>query len=120
MKYLSGLSGSVHSAPTYTTCTPTHSHSAASIRADIQHKSTENRTAFLPIRPEDVLDPGDGAAGVFAAGGGASGWSSAADQSLHSFFFLLHIVSCVILKLRNPTHNTAIHAVSLIQHYSSL
>lgn len=74
MKYLSGLSGWMHSAPTYTTCTPSHSPSAASIRADIQHKYTENRNAFLPTRPEDVLDPGDGAAGISPAGSGASGW----------------------------------------------
>lgn len=53
---------------------PTHLHSPASIRADIQHKYPENRNAFLPTRPEDVLDPGDRAAGVSPAGGGASGW----------------------------------------------
>lgn len=76
MKYLSGLSGWMHSAPTYTTCTPNHSPSAASIEADIQHKYTENRNVFLPTRPEDVLDPGDRAAGVSPAGSGASGWSS--------------------------------------------
>lgn len=37
--------------------------------------STENRTAILSTRPEDILDPGDGAAGVSPAGSGASGGS---------------------------------------------
>lgn len=40
-------------------CTPIHSPSAASIKADIQHKYTENRNVLLPTRPEDILDPGD-------------------------------------------------------------
>lgn len=40
------------------------------------HRHAENRNVFLlPTRPEDLLDPGDGAAGVSATGSGASGWS---------------------------------------------
>ena len=66
----------MHSAPTYATCTAIHSPSAASIRADIQHKYTENRNVLLPTRPEDVLDPGNGATWVSPARSGASGWSS--------------------------------------------
>ncbi len=48
LKYLSGLSGWMHSAPTCTTCTPNHSPSAGSIRTDIQHKCTENRKCSSP------------------------------------------------------------------------
>lgn len=48
---------------------------AASVCADLQLEDAENRTVLL-TRPEDVLDPGDGAAGVSAAGSGASGWCS--------------------------------------------
>lgn len=40
---------------------------------------------LLPTRPEDVLDPGDGATGVSPAGSGAPGWLPTAIQSLHSF-----------------------------------
>lgn len=79
----------MHSVPTYTTCT--HIHSPASIRAGVQHKYTENRNAFLPTRPEDVLDPGDGAAGVSPAGGGASGRSSAAPPSYIVALFVVSI-----------------------------
>lgn len=62
----------MHLVPT--TFTPDHLHSPASVRADIQHKYAEIRNVFLSSRPEDVFDPGDGAAGVSPAGGGASGW----------------------------------------------
>lgn len=64
MKNLSGLSGWMHLEPTC--CTNIH------FRADIQYKESENRNVLL-TRPENVLDPGNGAAGISPSGSGASG-----------------------------------------------
>lgn len=53
----------------------THTHSLGADWSPPVACSTENRTVLLSTRPEDILDPGDGAAWVPLAGSGASGGS---------------------------------------------
>lgn len=62
----------------------------------------------FPTRPEDVLDPGDRAAGVTAAGGGASGWCSAEAQSLYSFGYtqISPVLSVVVVVFGEKTFKT--------------